>query len=148
MVLHFIAHSVLHDACLHERAISDIRRLAAADGFRWEKLVDMANRLGAGILVRPVLMELEKDLGVPQAASDRIRVPLAQRPWLAFFRQAARRRETAHLLQYVLPVLFRPSLAWAAAFPDEEVIIGRFGKDSYLNRARRPFQLLANALSR
>jgi hypothetical protein len=148
MVLHFIAHAVLHSACLDQRAISDICRLARADGFQWEKLLHKTNRLGMGVLVGPVLRELRTEVDVPQAIVDRVTVPLAQRPWQAFFLQAARRREAAHLMQYVLPALFRPRLAWAAAFPGAEIIVERFGCDSCLNRAKRPFQLLVNALGR
>ena len=141
MVLHCISHAILHSACLDERARGDLRRFIRSDLFSWERLKEKSDGLGMGVLVKPVLSEL----GAPGSIIRGLKVESCHKPWYPFFSQAARRRKRSHFFEYLLPVFFRPSLAWAAAFPGKETIVARYGADSIWNRAKRPFQLLRKA---
>lgn len=147
MLLHCIAHSILHSAHLPGRALADMAAIAATAAFKWDRLAEKTNRYNMGVMAKPVLLELKKHgmTEVPDEAINGIKIGLAHLLFYPLFFQAAARRAPCRVFEYVLPVIFRPRIAFEAFFPEKEIIVARFGKDTKMNRIRRPLRLLADA---
>jgi len=152
--LHMAAHMLLHHGRLEDRTITDLARLleytyrnTARTRF-WLQTASLSDLYALSPAVHPVLERLASAHPGLAGAGELV---LFEPRGLGkikrrFFAKAA--REHSDLLEYFLPVLHRPELFITGLFPGRKFLKRRYGKDSWTNHLRRPFQLLRNIFYR
>ncbi|MDA8131978.1 MAG: nucleotidyltransferase family protein [Elusimicrobia bacterium] len=151
LFLHAAVHPLLHHGELTARAIEDCARLAMSapgDGEKfWAGVSRKSNLYGIRPAVWPAVRRLAAGpCRVPERALEELRPRGAEKIKAALFERAALRRSRA--LEYLLPVLLRPSLLARYAVPDRRFMERRYGSASAFSYARRFLGLLAAVLRR
>ncbi len=167
--LHLAAHTLLHHGRLEDRTLRDLARLleyayrdtrgepllrcppvaqsparGAARTRFWLETASLSDLYALSPAVHPVLERLASAHPGLAGAGELVRFEprglgkIKRR----FFEKAARRH--SNFLEYFLPVLYRPGLFISGLFPGGKFLKRRYGRDSWTNRFRRPFQLLRN----
>jgi len=153
-LLHLASHTLLYHGCLGGRTLQDIGRLLefvygkTDRGDFWRKASGIAvdeklkpviypvlSRFSAA---RPGLMSTEELYTFEPHGTDKLKNH--------FFEKAAVKH--TRLLEYLLPALYRPSLFAKYLFPGRTFLKKRYGKNSWTNHIRRPFQLIAAILKK
>lgn len=145
LFIHAAVHPLLHHGELGARAVEDCARLAASEAPErfWGQVARKAGVYG----VRPALWPAVKRLaGVPAAALAALEPRGAEKAKAALFEKAARKHSSA--LEYLLPVLSRPSLLVRYAVPEPRFMRRRYGSASALPYLLRPLRLLWSVLRR
>lgn len=150
--LHLIAHALLHHGCFPDKTKRDLIAFlsrikgnknlesflkAAAEKSRDYGLNPVAYYpLKEIFKSRPDLLSAEKNLLFKPAGMEKIAAVFFKRAIAGHYR----------FLEYLLPVLYRPSMALEYVFPTGEFIKRRYGEDNLLNGFLRPFRLLKNII--
>lgn len=150
-LLHLASHSLLNHGRLEKRTLQDLGRLlefvygkADRAGF-WRKAAAIAAGEKLEPVIYPVLSRFSAaspglmSAGELAAFEPRGAAKLKSR----LFERAAARH--TRLLEYLLPVVYRPPLLVKYMFPGKAFLEKRYGKNSWTNHLRRPLQLLAAA---
>jgi len=147
LFLHAAVHPLLHHGELTPRALEDCARIARSapgDGSRfWALCARKAEVYGLRPAVWPVVSRLDLAEG---PALEALRPRGVEKIKAALFERAAKKHSTA--LEYLLPVLHRPSLLAAAALPDERFMLRRYGSAGAAAYALRPLRLLLSFFGR
>jgi len=153
-LLHLASHTLLYHGCLATRTLQDIGRLLefvygkAERGDFWRKAAAIAEDGKLKPVLYPVLsIKGGKLFGLMSAEELSAFEPRgADKLKNHFFEKAAVKH--TRLLEYLLPVLYRPSLFARYLFPGRIFLKKRYGKNSWTNHIRRPFQLITAILKK
>lgn len=150
--LHLSSHSLLHHGLFLKKHKNDIIKLLdwmknnkKSDSF-FKKTAEKSKYYGLNPVVYYPLKEIFKLR--PDLLSEEnffLFKPIGMEKITAIFFKYAT-SDYSRFLEYFLPVLYRPSLAWKYIFPPAEFIAGRYGKSGFLNGFLRPFRLLKNII--
>ena len=153
-VLHLASHTLLHHGCLEELTLQDLGRLlsfvyAKADRTDfWRKTAAIAANAKLKPVIYPVFTRLSA--AKPALLSPEELSPFEPRGTdklkSRLFEKAAAKH--TRLLEYLLPVVYRPSLFARYLFPGKVFLTKRYGKNSWTNHLKRPFQLLTSAFKK
>lgn len=149
LFIHAAVHPLLHHGTLPGRALEDCARLAGrapGDGSAfWALVARKAGIYGARAALWPAVRRLaEGPFSIPAGALEALRPRGAERLAAALFERAAGKYSAP--LEYLLPVLQRPSLLLRYAFPGPRFMRRRYGAASAAAYALRPLRLLRSAL--
>ena len=148
--LHLIAHNLLHHGSFPYKAKEDLIKFLVwikankkEEGF-FVKVAEKSRYYNLNPIVfyplkevfklRPDLLTVENVLFFNPKGTEKIKA--------IFFKRATVKYSS--FLEYFLPVLYRPLIAWQYIYPSREFMIRRYGKDDLSNRFLRPFRLLKN----
>ncbi len=153
-VLHLASHTLLHHGCVTGRTLQDLGRLLgsvygkedradfwrkasaiAADGKLEPVIYPVFSRFSAAW---PGLMSAEELSVFKPRGAGKLKSRLFEKAAVKHIR----------LLEYLLPVLYRPPLFARYLFPGKAFLEKRYGRTSWTDHLRRPLQLLAAALGK
>lgn len=147
LFLHAAVHPLLHHGELTPRALEDCARIARSAPGDGSKFWALCARKAEIYGLRPAAWPAVSRLGLAEgAALEALRPRGAEIIKAALFERAAKKHSTA--LEYLLPVLHRPSLLAAYALPDERFMLRRYGSAGAAAYALRPLRLLLSFLGR
>jgi hypothetical protein len=152
LLLHLLAHPILHHGFLTDKAKSDVRKFMVwinktsdIDNF-WNNLAKKSRDYG----LNPVIYHILESLGKsnPDLMSlDKINLfyPENLEKIKAYFFKKNLNKHS-NFFEYFLPVLYKPSLMFKYMFPEREFLRRRYGRNGLLVYLTRPFRLLINVL--
>ncbi len=148
-LLHLASHSLLNHGCLPQRTLDDIglflKFVYAKTGRSafWLEAAGIAAGENLEGVIYPVLkrFSISKPALLSESELSAFAPRGADRLKSLFFEKAAVRH--SRILEYFLPVLYRPGLFISYLFPGKSFLERRYGKASAMNRLTRPFRLLA-----
>ncbi len=151
LFIHAAAHPLLHHGELTRRALEDCLRIARRAPGGGEKFWALAARKAGLYGLRPVIWPAIKrlaagPLAVPEEALRALRPRGPEKIKAAFFEKAA--GKYSRVLEYLLPVLYRPGTLLKYAVPDKRFMERRYGRASPGSYALRPLRLLLSVFRR
>jgi hypothetical protein len=151
LFIHAAVHPLLHHGELTPRALEDCARLAAAAPGGGEQFWAVVGRKAEVYGLRPALWPAVKRLsagpaGVPGEALKALEPRGPEKIKAALFEKAAQKHSAA--LEYLLPVLNRPSLLVRYAVPEKRFMRRRYGAATLALYLLRPFRLAWSILRR